>query len=51
VILAGKLKIIQWSQVPPFGASGSSIIRTSDLVLIGTSLHTSGGEMFSPSPV
>jgi hypothetical protein len=48
--LAGKLKIIQWSQVP-IGASGSSIIRAKVAVKSGTSLHSNGGEIFSPSQV
>ncbi|CAG8794642.1 11347_t:CDS:2 [Gigaspora margarita] len=50
VRVEGKLKIIQWSQVP-LGASGSSIIKTKDLVLAGISLHISGGEIFFPSQV
>jgi len=50
VKVGGKLKIIQWSQVPE-GASGSSRIRTRDLVVGGISIHSKGGEIFLPSQV
>jgi len=49
-MLTGRLKIIQWSQVPR-GASGSSIIKTNDLALAGISTQFKGGEIFSPSQV
>jgi len=48
LVLAGKLKIFQWSQTS-LGASKSSQIRTKDLASLGTSTHCKGGEIFSPS--
>jgi len=48
LVLAGKLKIVQWSQTP-LGALKSSQIRTKDLASLGTSTHCRGRGIFSPS--